>query len=508
MSAFIGIDLGMTYSAVSYIDDTGRSKIVHNSEGSNITPSCIDFADGKAVVGYGAWKSLGSDTVIAEFMQDMGTSKTYNIEGNEYTPTDCSAIVLKKLLQDAKEAIGEIGEAVVTIPANFANEARNATMTAAKQAGLNIKYIINEPTAAALYYAFQSGDGLHGHYAVYDLGGGTFDVTILKVEGQDIEVVTSGGIARLGGDDFDTVLQKIVQKKYKEKTGEDLEGVDYTKTNAEDDKRSLSKRDKVHVRVVRTNIKVTREEFEQEISSLVAQTEMLCESIIDEAGITVSDIQEILLAGGSTRMPIVLESIRRVFKKDPVASVNVDEIVASGASLYAAYKGDQSKLSKTQQNFIKHIKVSETSQTYYGMIEKRDGKEVVVILINKNERIPCSVTRSYFTEHDNQKSINFSITQSSSAEEDVRFVSILVNKELSLPPNRPAGQEFEIIYSLGENQIMHASIIDVESGEKTEIELSVTTSVEGDSNKIDKFTVGDELCSTKIPSKIDKFLVD
>ena len=355
MSAFIGIDLGTTYSAVSYIDDTGRSKIVHNSAGSNVTPSCIDFSGGKAEVGEEARKSLGmSDTIAARFKRDMGsTTTTYNIEGNEHTPTDCSAIVLKKLLQDTKEAIGEVGEAVVTIPANFANEARNATMTAAKQAGLDVKYIINEPTAAALYYAFQSGDGLHGHYAVYDLGGGTFDVTILKVEGQDIEVVTSGGINRLGGDDFDTVLQKIVQKKYKEKNGEDLEEADFTKTNAEDQKKSLSKRDKVNVRVMRTNIKVTREEFEQEISSLVAQTEMLCESIIDEAGITVSDIQEVLLAGGSTRMPVVLESIRRVFKKDPVASVNVDEVVALGASLYAAYKGDQSKLSKTQQNSIK-----------------------------------------------------------------------------------------------------------------------------------------------------------
>jgi molecular chaperone DnaK len=504
MASFIGIDLGTTYSAVSYIDDTGRSKIVHNSEGSNITPSCIDFADGKAVVGEGARRSLGSDTVVAEFMQDMGTSKTYNIEGNEYTPTDCSAIVLKKLLQDTKAAIGEVGEAVVTIPANFANEARNATMNAAKQAGLDIKYIINEPTAAALYYAFQSGDGLHGYYAVYDLGGGTFDVTILKVEGRDVEMVTSGGITRLGGDDFDTVLQQIVQKKYKEKNGEDPEEGDYTKTNAEDDKKSLSKRDKVNARVVRTNIKVTREEFEQEISSLVAQTEMLCESIIDEAGIKVSDIQEVFLAGGSTRMPVVLESIRRVFKKDPVASVNVDKVVALGASLYAAYKGDQSKLSKTQQNYIKRIRVAEVTQKYLGMIEKRDGKDVVVILINKNEKIPCSVTRSYFTEYDNQRTFAISITEASDSTDDPRFVNVKAIQELPLPANRPAGQEIEITYSFDDSQIVHVSYVVVGVGSA----VSVTTSIEGDSNNIDKFTVDDGLCSTKIPSKIDKFLVD
>ena len=498
MASFIGIDLGTTYSAVSYIDDTGRSKIVHNSEGSNITPSCIDFADGKAVVGEGARRSLGlSDTIASRFKRDMDSSKTYSIEGDEYTPTDCSAIVIKKLLQDTKAAIGEVGEAVVTIPANFANEARNATMNAAKQAGLDIKYIINEPTAAALYYAFQSGDGLHGYYAVYDLGGGTFDVTILKVEGQDVEVVTSGGITRLGGDDFDTALQQIVQKKYKEKNGEDPEEGDYTKTNAEDDKKSLSKRDKVNARVVRTNIKVTREEFEQEISSLVAQTEMLCESIIDEAGIKVSDIQEVFLAGGSTRMPVVLESIRRVFKKDPVASVNVDEVVALGASLYAAYKGDQSKLSKTQQNSIKRIRVAEVTQKCFGFISLKhdenrgEDRENVSVLIQKNEKIPCSVTRSFYTAHEGQVAVNCRITEASDSTNDPRFVNVKASQELPLPANRPAGQEIEVTYSFDDSQIMHASFVDVESGKKKEIKLSITESEssEGGSNKIDKFIV-------------------
>ena len=176
---------------------------------------------------------------------------------------------------------------------------------------------MNEPTAAALYYAFQSGEDLHGHYAVYDLGGGTFDVSIIKANGQDVEVITSDGVSRLGGDDFDIALQKIVQRKYKKLTGDDLDEEDFTKTDAEEDKKSLSKRDSIKIRVMRSNIEVTRGEFEQEISSLIAQTEMLCESVIDEAGLTVSDIQNVFLAGGSTRMPVVLESVKRAFKKDP-----------------------------------------------------------------------------------------------------------------------------------------------------------------------------------------------
>jgi len=495
MGAFIGIDLGTTYSAVSYIDDTGRSKIIHNSDGENVTPSCIDFSGGTAEVGEEARKSLGmSDTVAARFKRDMGTSKTYKIDGQEYTPTDCSAIVLKKLVQDAQKQIGAIGEAVVTIPANCGNEARDATLAAAKVAGLDVKYIVNEPTAAALYYAHQNGDGLHGHYAVYDLGGGTFDVSILKVNGQDVDVVTSDGVKRLGGDDFDTILQKIVQDKYLKETGEKLDEEDFTKTNAEDEKKSLSKRDSIKVRVMRTNIKITRDEFEQAISSMIAQAEMLCESAIHEAGLTLSDIQDVFLVGGSTRMPVVQESVRRAFGKDPVSSVNVDEVVALGASLYSAYKGDHSKLSPVQQNSIQKIKVSESTTKCFGTIalfEKSRGewKEQVSILIRKNEKIPCSVTKSYFTTHDNQESVKFVITESVAAETDPKFVNILWEDKLILPSGRPEGQELKVTYSYDENQTIHATFIDVGTGKEMKTSLSSVGNNSDTGNKIDKFIV-------------------
>lgn len=216
MAAFVGIDLGTTFSAVATIDDTGRPLIVHNKDGDNITPSCVQFReDGVAEVGEYARKSLffeGSNTV-GRFKRDMGTSVTFRAAGREFTPTELSALVLQKLAADATESLGTIGEAVVTIPANFSHEARDATMAAARAAGLNVKYIINEPTAAALYYAFKSGNDLGGIYAVYDLGGGTFDISIIRVDGQDVEVMATNGVARLGGDDFDLALQKLVQKK-------------------------------------------------------------------------------------------------------------------------------------------------------------------------------------------------------------------------------------------------------------------------------------------------------
>lgn len=245
MSSFIGIDLGTTFSAVAYIDATGRPTIVYNKEGHNITPSCVTETEtGGMLVGEQARKTWGisPDKAAARFKRDMGTSIAHTINGSDFTPTQLSTFVLKKLVQEAEDSIGTISEAVVTIPANFSSEAREATMAAAKSAGLNVNYIINEPTAAALYYAFKNGTDLHGHYAVYDLGGGTFDVSIIHVNGQDVSVVATNGISKLGGNDFDAALKEIVAKKYKAATGEEMDPYDFTSNDAEEEKSLCLKR--------------------------------------------------------------------------------------------------------------------------------------------------------------------------------------------------------------------------------------------------------------------------
>ena len=253
MAAIIGIDLGTTFSAVATLDETGRPMIVHNPDGGNIMPSCVTENEGVIVVGEFAQRTWGNapDKAAARFKRDMGTSSTHTVNGREFTPTELSTFVLKKLIQDAAAVIGPIREAVVTIPANFAHEAREATMSAAKAAGLNVRFIINEPTAAALYYAFKSGDGLSGNYAVYDLGGGTFDVSIIRVDGQNVEVLASNGVSKLGGDDFDDALCEIVARKYRDLAGEETEPDDYTKNDAEEDKKSLSRRRRVFTKVAR-----------------------------------------------------------------------------------------------------------------------------------------------------------------------------------------------------------------------------------------------------------------
>jgi molecular chaperone DnaK len=493
MASFIGIDLGTTYSLVSYLDDTGRPQIIRNAEGQNLTPSCIEINGDEVTVGEIARKGLGwNDKVLARFKRDMGTSEKYKVGDKEFTPTECSVFILKKLLADAKAAIGEVGEAVVTIPANFTNEARVETLAAAKLAGLNVKNIVNEPTAAALYYVFQSGGKLNGNFAVYDLGGGTFDISIIQVVNQDVTVLASEGVKKLGGDDFDGALQKIVQKKYKEATGEDLDIQKvYTKTDAEEDKKSLSKREKVNVRVVKTNIELTRSEFEKEISSLLAQTEMLCENAIEEAGLKLKDIKDVLLVGGSTRVPCVTESVKKTFKRDPVTTVNVDEAVVLGASLFSAVKGDQADLNPVQKASISKLNVTDVSVGCFGTkaVRGSNHEEYIAVLIKKNEKIPCSVTQTFYTMSDNQTAVDCTITQSDAPTDDPKWVNVIWDGSLSLPSGRKSGQKVDITYSYDENGTMHASFVDVSSGKETNTSLSDISPTVDEKGDIDKFIV-------------------
>ena len=498
MASFIGIDLGTTYSAVTTIDDTGRPVIVHNKDGANITPSCVvESSPGVMEVGEFARRQWGNspDTAAARFKRDMGSSQEHSINGKKFTPTQLSTFVLKKLLTDTEESIGKIGEAVVTIPANFAHEARDATMAAAKAAGLEVKYIINEPTAAALYYAFKSGEELSGIYAVYDLGGGTFDISVIRVDGQDVEVLATNGLHKLGGADFDAALQKLVQKKFKDNTGDELELDDFTRNDAEEEKKALSKRKQVTVRVAKQLVDIKREEFEEAISTSVTQAEMLCEATIDEAGIDVSDVKGVFIAGGSTRIPLVTESIRKVFKQDPISTVNVDEVVALGAALYAAFKGDHSNLSAVQKNAIQKIKVSESTGKCFGTIslghnQARDEAEMTnSIIIKKGEKIPCSITESFYTAFEGQEAVNCKVTESTAAETDPRFVNIIWEGSLDLPSGRPANQEIKITYSYDDNQVMKCSFVDVGTGKETKIDLSIATLDSDAENEVGKFIV-------------------
>jgi molecular chaperone DnaK len=495
MSNYIGIDLGTSFSAVAYIDESGRPKIINNERNENITPSAVALHRGELVVGEMARRIWGNDpeNAVARFKHAMGTSEKFSIGSDELSPTELSSAVLNKLKKDAEASIGTINEAVVTIPANFAQEARNATMEAAKKAGLNVKYIINEPTAAALYYAFQSDGELKGTYAVFDLGGGTFDVSIIRVQGQDVDVLASNGLHKLGGDDFDKALWNLVAEKYRSENQVELNREDFPINAAEEEKKSLSGRKRTTAEIERELVDISRVEFEESISSMIAQLEMMCEATLDEANISPEELSDVFLAGGSTRIPAVTECARRVFKKEPISSANVDEVVALGASLYAAYKSDKASLSEIQKQSIGKLAVTETTNMCFGTIalvsDEAKGEALAnSIIISKGNSIPCKVTESYFTVADNQTFLNCTITESKAPEANPKFVKVIWEGEMEVPAGRSAGQEVQVTYAYDENQIMHASFKDVATGKTCDISLSMGAQEASNSN-IEKFLV-------------------
>ena len=303
MAKFVGIDLGTTFSAAATVDIEGCPVIIRDSEGNNIIPSCV-VVDGDSIeVGTHAletWADSPSQGA-SRFKRMMGSeNKTISLGGREFTPTELSSFVLKKIAKEVESQIGKIEEAVVTIPANFAHEAREATMLAAKKAGLSIKNIINEPTAAALYYAYKKGEDLDGVYAIFDLGGGTFDVSIIQAHGKNVEVLSSDGVSRLGGDDFDKAIIDILKEKYTKYTGDKVLNGEISLNQAEKAKKHLTIKDSTKQNIKNERIEITRSEFENKIKSLLAQIEMLCESALDEAKIQTSQLKGVFLAGGST----------------------------------------------------------------------------------------------------------------------------------------------------------------------------------------------------------------
>lgn len=495
----IGIDLGTTNSCVATLEG-GQAVVIANSEGSRTTPSVVAFSkDGERLVGVTAKRQAvtNSQRTILSVKREMGTDWVQNIDDNEYTPQEVSAFILQKLKADAESYLGrEVTQAVITCPAYFTDAQRKATQDAGRIAGLEVLRIINEPTAAALAYGVDKDEDQT--ILVYDLGGGTFDVSVIKVKNQNIEIVASEGVSKLGGYDFDTELKKLVAKKFKEKTSQVLKDDEYNENDAENDKKSLSKRDKVRVSVGKTNIEITRVEFEESISSLIAQTEMLCETVLDNAKIKVQDIKAVFFAGGSTRIPAIVNSVKKIFKKEPISTVNVDEVVALGASLYAAFKNDGSLLTSTQKESVSKLSVDECTHNYFGTYMQTNDEETgQILLVNdviipRGKKIPVSITKDYYTPLNDMESITCRVTESKEEEKDIKFVKLIWEGQLEFNSKRPAGTKISVTFSFTENKTMNCEFLDEETSVKKEIDLSF------DSLHEQKNTVED----------IDKFLVE
>jgi molecular chaperone DnaK len=498
--AFVGIDLGTTNSLVAQFDSVGRAQIIHNAEGSNLTPSVIylEEGDNHPLVGAQAKSELSSrpENVAMEFKRLMGSNEEISLGGKLFSATELSALLLKKLRADYEAIVGKAETVVVTVPANFTNEAREATLAAIKAAGIETQYLLNEPTAAALYYAHTQGKKLNGNYIVYDLGGGTFDVTAIKVDGDDIQVLGSEGVARLGGKDFDQRITDLIAKKYEEKFSKkfDANEIGWGSDRAEEVKKSLSQVEEKKIRIVGSNIPpttfvVTRAEFEQAISGLVAQTELQVESLLAEANLSIDEIQEVFLAGGSSRIPMVKSSLERLFGRPAVMLGNPDEAIALGAAIYAGFKAGKGRLNPLQKAAVGEMSFQEVAPHFFGTIILSNGQRVNDVLIAKNSNIPCEVTESYQTVHDGQTEIRCTITQSPQKESDPRFVRVIWEGDLELPPNRPSGQQINVTFAYRENGTMDATFLDVASQRKTQINIAAQNSSSKTRLNLDQFIV-------------------
>ncbi|MGI8435733.1 MAG: Hsp70 family protein, partial [Chthoniobacterales bacterium] len=344
----IGIDLGTTFSAVAHIDPYGKPQIIPNAESERITPSVILFDGGCAVVGTLAkTSSVAEPEKIVDFVKrEMGKPKgdfSREFDGKTYSAEELSALILKKLKKDAEKYLKEpVTDAVITVPAYFSDSERTATITAGKLAGLNVLQVVNEPTAAAVAYGMDKLDQDQTVF-VFDLGGGTFDVTIMRIEGHHIKMLATNGDHRLGGKDWDDVLVNLVAEEFDREHGEnpllDLQSYQDLQSRALSAKIQLSSRPRtsiVHNYNGRSlKLEVTREDFEKKTRHLLEKCKAICEIVMQEAKIKWSEIDKVLLAGGMTRMPMVREMIAQLSPAPLEDGVNPDEVVAIGAAVQA-----------------------------------------------------------------------------------------------------------------------------------------------------------------------------
>jgi len=486
MPNIIGIDLGTTTTLIATLSQSGDAVIINNQAGEKLTQSAIWFEDAnRANIGTEAKKMVGvADNVFVEFKRDMGDENiVHKVFDKDLLPRDLSAIVLRQIREQFETVHGKVDAVIITIPANFTDQARADTIKAAEAAGFKLTEdaLVNEPTAAAIYYASTSPSKLVGNFLVYDFGGGTFDATILKVDGDNIQVITSMGVQRLGGKDLDDKLSELIARKYESVSGKkfDEKECNLHKYEVEQYKHTLSVRDKVSV-PLRTptgivRLEITREEFNEAISALVAQAEMAVDSALLAAKLSPSDLAGVFLAGGSTRVPALTESLERQLGLKPMAK-NVDEAVALGACLYAGIR-NKDKLSAGQKQQIAAKKVQDVTPHFFGTtyFNREKGRLMNETLIAKDLPLPCTVTKSFARNQHHDQRINFRITQCSRDEEDVAFVNVIWEGFLDNLPKVSQESEIQITYSYDLNGIMKCKVVDMMSGRSVDTSLTASS---------------------------------
>lgn len=475
MSKVIGIDLGTTNSVVAVMEG-GEAKVIPSTEGGNLTPSVVGFKpNGERLVGQLAKRQAVANPgrTVVSIKRHMGTSHTVNIDGRSFTPQEISALILQKLRADAEAYLGEkVTKAVITVPAYFSDAQRQATKDAGKIAGLEVERIINEPTAAALAYGLDKG---HDHkILVFDLGGGTFDVSILELGDGVFEVKATSGNNRLGGDDWDQRIVNFLVDRFRQDTGVDLRpdatAMQRLREHAEKAKIELSTLTSTNINLpfiamkdnapLHLDVNLTRTQFEEMTRDLVEATVGPTTRALSDAGLSPHQIDKVILVGGSTRMPIVQETVKRILGKEPHRGVNPDEVVALGAAIQGAVLSGE----------VKDIVLLDVTPLSLGL-ETLGG--VFTRLIERNTTIPTTKKQIFSTAADNQTAVDIHVLQ---GERPMAADNITLGQfRLDGIPPAPRGiPQIEVAFDIDSNGIVHVSAKDLGTGKEQKV--TITTS--------------------------------
>ena len=483
MSKIIGIDLGTTNSCVAVMEG-GKPTVIANTEGARTTPSVVAFTNnGERLVGEPAKRQAvtNADKTIASIKRDMGTDRGRTIDGKKYSPQQISAMILQKLKADAESYLGEkVSEAVITVPAYFNDAQRQATKDAGKIAGLEVKRIINEPTAAALAYGLDNEK--EQKIMVYDLGGGTFDVSIIEIGDGVIEVLATNGDTHLGGDDFDQKIIDWMLAEFKAKEGVDLSSdkmaLQRLKEAAEKAKKELSSATTTNINLPfitataegpkHFDMNLTRAKFDELTNDLVERTSIPVQNAMKDAGLTNADLGQVLLVGGSTRIPAVQDKVRQLTGKEPSKSLNPDECVAIGASIQGGKLAGDAGAGEILLLDVTPLSLS---------IETMGG--IATRLIERNTTIPTKKSQIFSTAADNQTAVDINVVQG-----ERQFAKD--NKSLGqfrldgIPPAMRGVPQIEVTFDIDANGIVNVSAKDLGTGKEQHITITAGSSMSDD----------------------------